>query len=78
MQCAMNSANEPSNHGHRIDIDMEDALRAVGFTPSVIDEGTPQGVVIFRYTRKQAIADGVLALDMRLRQREQASLEERA
>ena len=51
---------QPSKSGHPIDIDLEDALKAVGFTPSEIDDGAPDGVVIFKYTRAQAIEDGVL------------------
>lgn len=56
----MCETNKPSKSGHPIDLDLEDALRAIGFTPAEIDAGTPQGVVIFKYTRKQAIEDGVL------------------
>jgi hypothetical protein len=54
------NTNNPSKSGYPIDINLEDALHAVGFTPAEIDAGTPQGIVIFKYTRAQAIADGVL------------------
>jgi hypothetical protein len=56
----MSNTPKPSRSGHPIDIDLEEALRAVGFTPSEISEGTPDGVVVFKYSRKDAIEDGVL------------------
>ena len=51
---------QPSKSGHPIDINLEDALKAVGFTPTEIDEGAPDGVVIYKYSRADAMADGVL------------------
>ena len=52
--------NQPSKSGKFLDESTWDALKAAGFTEQELQADQPFGPVIFSYTRKQAIEDGVL------------------
>jgi len=51
---------KPSQSGKFLDQDTWEALQAAGFTKDELSKDQPFGPVIFAYTRKQAIEDGVL------------------
>ncbi len=50
----------PSSSGKYLDADTWDALKSAGFSEQELYEDQPTGPIIFSYTRKQAIEDGVL------------------
>jgi len=52
--------NKPSPSGKFLDIETWDAMKAAGFSESELQDDQPLGPIIFSYTRKQAIEDGVL------------------
>jgi hypothetical protein len=54
------NTNKPSKSGKYLDADTWDAMKAAGFTEAELEQDQPEGPVIFAYTRKQAIEDGVL------------------
>lgn len=56
----MSEPIKPSKSGNHLDTDTWDALKAAGFSESDLQDDQPFGPVIFSYTRKQAIEDGVL------------------
>jgi hypothetical protein len=51
---------KPSPSGKHLDKDTWEALKASGFSDQELHEDQPFGPIIFAYTRKQAIEDGVL------------------
>lgn len=60
------SNDTPNNKGGEyLDAKTWDALKAAGFTDAELYEDQPFGPIIYRYTRKQAIEDGVLVDLMR-------------
>jgi len=50
----------PSKSGKFLDTETWDAMKAAGFTDDELHDDQPLGPIIFAYTRKQAIEDGVL------------------
>jgi hypothetical protein len=57
----MSKANDNAKGaGKYLDVETWDALKAAGFTDAELYKDHPFGPVIFAYTRKQAIEDGVL------------------
>ena len=50
----------PSKSGKFLDSETWDAMKAAGFTEDELHDDQPLGPIIFSYTRKQAIEDGVL------------------
>ena len=52
--------SRPSRSGRHLDGRSWDALKAAGFSDDEFHEDQPLGPVIFAYSRRQAIADGVL------------------
>ncbi len=51
---------KPSSSGKHLDQDTWEALKASGFSDQELHADQPFGPIIFAYTRKQAIEDGVL------------------
>ncbi len=54
----MSEKNSPS--GKFLNVETWDAMKACGFTEEELIADQPTGPIIFSYTRKQAIEDGVL------------------
>jgi len=50
----------PSLSGKFLDTETWDAMKATGFSDDELHDDQPLGPIIFSYTRKQAIEDGVL------------------
>ncbi len=55
-----NSGEKPSSNGKFLDQETWEALKAAGYTDEQLYADQPFGPIIFSYTRKQAIDDGVL------------------
>lgn len=54
------NTNKPSKSGNYLNVDTWDAMKAAGFTEAELEQDQPEGPVVFSYTRRQAIEDGVL------------------
>lgn len=61
----MGDITNPSRSGSFLSGETWDALKSAGFTEDELQADQPFGPVIFSYTRKQAIEDGVLVDLMR-------------
>jgi len=56
----MSEPVKPSKSGQHLDTNTWDALKAAGFSEADMQDDQPFGPIIFSYSRKQAIDDGVL------------------
>jgi hypothetical protein len=56
----MTTNNQPSKSGKYLDSDTWDAMKAAGFSEAELEQDQPEGPMIFSYTRRMAIEDGVL------------------
>jgi hypothetical protein len=56
----MTTNNQPSKSGKYLDADTWDAMKAAGFSEAELEKDQPEGPMIFSYTRRMAIEDGVL------------------
>ena len=52
--------NKPSKSGTHIDTATWDAMKAAGFSEAELEADQPEGPMIYAYTRRMAIDDGVL------------------
>jgi hypothetical protein len=56
----MSESARPSPHGQYLDQTTWEALKAAGYSERELQEDQPLGPMVYAYTRKQALDDGVL------------------